>query len=201
MIRITRLTDYGIVLLSRFASGEPGRLFSARELGEATKIPQPTVSKLLKALTRAGLLESQRGTQGGYQLARAPRDVSVADVIHALEGPIALTDCTDEGAAACDIEHDCPVSSNWQRITRAVLGALEAIPLTEMASPFSEAAERAARKMASGVERYLADVEARKRAASASPEVGNGHGNGAADGVEDGIADPDAETTSVGDLS
>ncbi len=136
MIRITRLTDYGIVLLSRFAGAEQGAVLSARELSSETGVPLPTTSKILKTLTRAGLLTSHRGTQGGYSLARPPEEVTVSDVIGALEGPIALTDCSGEADGTCDIELTCPVRTNWQRITDAIREALEAIPLTEMTVSF-----------------------------------------------------------------
>lgn len=136
MIRITRLTDYGIVLLSRFARAEPGTVLSARELSSETGIPLPTASKILKTLTRAKLLTSHRGTQGGYSLDRAPEEVSVSAIIGALEGPIALTDCAGEADSGCDIELTCPVRTNWQRITDAIRDALDAIPLTEMTLSF-----------------------------------------------------------------
>ena len=136
MIRITRLTDYGIVLLSRFAGADPGTVFSARELSGETGIPLPTASKILKTLTRAGLLLSHRGTQGGYSLSRPPEQVTVSDIIGSLEGPIALTDCSGEADGSCDIELTCPVRTNWQRITDAIRDALDAIPLTEMTVSF-----------------------------------------------------------------
>jgi len=136
MIRISRLSDYGVVLLSRFAAEPPETVYSARELADATGIPLPTVSKILKALTRSGLLTSHRGTRGGYSLARRPEDISVADVIGCLDGPIALTDCSNVSDASCDIEVTCPVRTNWQRITDAVREALEAIPLTDMTVAF-----------------------------------------------------------------
>lgn len=136
MIRITRLTDYGIVLLSRFA-GEPAQaVLSARGLAEQTGIPLPTVSKILKTLTREGLLVSQRGTQGGYRLAREAPAISVADIILALDGPIALTECAGESGGLCEIELTCPVRSNWQRITDAIRDALAAIPLQDMTFTF-----------------------------------------------------------------
>ncbi len=132
MIRITRLTDYGIVLLSRFADEEPGTVLSARGLADQTGIPLPTVSKILKTVTREGLLSSHRGTQGGYSLSRTPDAISVADIIAALEGPIALTECAGEAGGLCEIELTCPVRSNWQRITGAIRDALASIPLKEM---------------------------------------------------------------------
>jgi FeS assembly SUF system regulator len=132
MIRITRLTDYGIVLLSRFAGETEEAVFSARELADQTGIPLPTVSKILKTLAREGLLLSHRGTQGGYSLARTAAEISVADIISALEGPIALTECAGEADGLCEIELTCPVRSNWQRITSAIRDALDSIPLHEM---------------------------------------------------------------------
>ncbi len=136
MIRVTRLTDYGIVLLTRFTSEAEGAVLSARELSGASGIPLPTVSKILKALTRGRILTSQRGTQGGYQLARPAADISVAAVVEALEGPIALTECSTEEDADCGIERSCPVRTNWQRITDAIRDALEAVSLEEMRMDF-----------------------------------------------------------------
>ena len=131
MIRITKQTDYGIVLLTRMA-GISGRLFTAPELAESAQIPQPTVQKVLKLLTRHGLLESHRGVKGGYTLARSPEEISVADVISALEGPIALTDCVDESPGDCAKTAFCPVRPNWQRINDVVRDALQGISLMEM---------------------------------------------------------------------
>ena len=135
MLRMTRLTDYGIVLLTHFAR-HPQRLTrNAPELAAAAHLPQPTVSKILKILAREGLLVPHRGAKGGFSLARPPEDITVADVITALEGPIALTECSTHGTDRCGIESLCPVTTNWRRINRAVLDALRGINLAEMASP------------------------------------------------------------------
>ena len=96
MIRMNKLTDYGVVLLTTFAR-EPAQGISARELSTRTGIPQPTVVKLLKTLLKAGLLVSQRGTKGGYALAKLPEEVPVSAVIEALEGPLAITECSMPG--------------------------------------------------------------------------------------------------------
>jgi Rrf2 family protein len=93
------------------------------------------VSKILKILAREGLLVPHRGAKGGFSLARSPLEITVADIISALEGPIALTECSTHGADRCGIESLCPVSTNWQRINRAVLDALSGVTLAEMASP------------------------------------------------------------------
>jgi FeS assembly SUF system regulator len=130
MIRISKLTDYSIVLLSHLAS-QPDVLVSTRDLSEATRLPLPTVEKLLKKLTASDLLVSERGVHGGYRLARRPGDVSIADVITALEGPIALTQCSSH-ADACGLESICPTKAPWRKINEAVLGALRGLSLAEM---------------------------------------------------------------------
>lgn len=135
MIRMTRLTDYGIVLLTHIAR-HPERLTrNAPELASAAHLPLPTVSKILKILAREGLLVPHRGAKGGFSLARAPEDITVAAIIEALEGPIALTECSSHGGEGCGIEPRCPVGSNWRRINRVVTEALSGISLAEMATP------------------------------------------------------------------
>jgi Rrf2 family protein len=93
------------------------------------------VSKVLKVLAREGLLVSHRGTKGGYSIARRPEDISVAEIIRALEGPIAITECTDILHGDCDLELLCPVRGNWHRINQAIREALEGISLAEMTQP------------------------------------------------------------------
>jgi FeS assembly SUF system regulator len=133
MIRITKQTDYGIVLLTQFAA-HPDRQANAPELAAETRLPLPMVSKILKLLVREGLLVSHRGVKGGYTLARSPEELSMAEIIGALEGPIAITECI-EVAGDCSHEQACPVRSNWQRINDAVREALEGITLAEMTHP------------------------------------------------------------------
>ncbi len=138
MLRISKLTDYGIVLLVRFArdaasSSEPAAPLTAREMAEATELPLPVVSKMLKSLAGAQLLDSQRGARGGYSLARDPRQVTVAEIIEALEGPIALMDCT-VGPGHCDQESRCGLSTPWLRINRAIQETLEKVTLAELAA-------------------------------------------------------------------
>ena len=138
MLRVTKLTDYAIVVLAEMARqlalpGEGDRAFAARDISEQTGVPQPTVSKVLKKLVRAALLESRRGVNGGYRLARPPEAISVADVICAIEGPIALTECAFEEPNSCEREGCCRVAVNWQRINDAVRRALEEVTLADMA--------------------------------------------------------------------
>lgn len=133
MLRISKLTDYGVVLCTHLAS--EGRR-SVRSLHARTAIPEPTIAKVLKALTRSGVVTSTRGASGGYALSRSADEVSVADIISALEGPIAVTECTDESAeTSCTHEPECGVRTNWQRINDAVQSALSNISLAEMTSP------------------------------------------------------------------
>lgn len=134
MLRISKLTDYGIVLLARFAGEAPGAILNAREMAEATALPLPVVSKMLKTLSGAELLDSQRGARGGYHLARAPGRVTVAEIIEALDGPIALMDCA-AGPGHCDVEASCSIREPWQRINQAVLQALRGVTLAELARP------------------------------------------------------------------
>jgi FeS assembly SUF system regulator len=134
MIRMSRLADYGVVLMTHIAQ-TPGRLHNAHELASASQLPVPTVSKILKALARGGLLASHRGAKGGYSLARSPEDISVGEIIVAIEGPISLTVCFDGDGDACEFEAICPTRGNWQRINDAIRRALDGITLAEMAAP------------------------------------------------------------------
>jgi FeS assembly SUF system regulator len=135
MIRITKQTDYGIVLLTQMAT-HAERQYSAPDLAAEARLPLPMVSKILKLLTREGVLVSHRGVKGGYGLARAPQAISMAEIIAALEGPIAITECVED-AGDCAHERLCPVRSNWQRINEAVLAALQSITLAEMVHPLA----------------------------------------------------------------
>ncbi len=134
MLRVTKLADYGIIVLTYFAIHR-GRTHNARDIALEARLPLPVVSKVLKLLTRAGLLSSQRGTKGGYALARLSKDITVAQIIRALEGPIAVTECTDAIKGDCNLEVRCPVRTNWHLINSAIHEALERITLEEMTQP------------------------------------------------------------------
>ena len=133
MLRVTRLADYGIVMLTFFANHSENT-YSARDIANAVKLPLPVASKVLKLLSKAGLLISQRGTKGGYGLARRPEEITVASIIHALEGPIAVTACTDKNRD-CGLETGCPVRTNWHMINQAIHSALDKITLAQMKQP------------------------------------------------------------------
>ena len=130
MLRISKLTDYGTVVLAHLA-GEPGTVCSAADVAQATGIGVATVSKLLKSLARAGLVTSTRGANGGYKLSRAPADISAASVIDALEGPVSITECSAVDSH-CDYESNCNVGNSWQRINIAIRRALEDISLNDL---------------------------------------------------------------------
>jgi len=135
MLRVTKLADYGIVLMTYFASNDEGQMHNTRDLAAEVSLPLPVVSKILKVLAREGLLISHRGTKGGYSMSRPAKRISVADIIRALEGPIAVTECTDRVHGDCNLERLCPVRSNWHRINEAIREALEKISLAEMSRP------------------------------------------------------------------
>lgn len=137
MLRVSKLTDYGTVMMTHMAR-QPERMHTATEVAAAVHLAAPTVVKLLKALAREGLLISRRGANGGYALARRPEKISVAEVIVAIEGPIAFTECSGtEGM--CAQERTCTIRGNWQRINQAVQQALEKVTLADMLLPVAVA--------------------------------------------------------------
>lgn len=131
MIKLSRFADYSIVLMTQLAA-RPGSLVQAPDMALLTGLPVPTVAKTLKRLSQAGLVESQRGTKGGYALVRDAADIPVTEIIVAVDGPIALTDCTVEENGVCEIEALCPTRTNWKKINEAVVGALRGITLADM---------------------------------------------------------------------
>jgi FeS assembly SUF system regulator len=133
MLRITKLADYGIVMLTFFAAN-PENTYAARDIANTAKLPLPIASKALKLLSKAGLLVSQRGTKGGYGLARPPEEITVASIIRALEGTMALTQCSDT-KRECGLEAGCPVRTNWQRINQVIHSELEKITLDQLTQP------------------------------------------------------------------
>ena len=136
MIRLSRITDYGIVLMAHLAGREAGTSHNAREVAGETGLPLPVVSKILKSLARQGLLVSHRGAKGGYGLARVPREITVPEMIQALEGPIGLTECTQH-PGACPQEASCDVREPWQHINAVVRDALAAVTLEDLVRPSS----------------------------------------------------------------
>ena len=144
MIRLSKLADYGIVLLTYFAR-EDKSVYTARELADVSRLPLPTVSKITKALCRGGLLVSHRGVKGGYSLSRPATEISVVDIIAAIEGPIAMTECSFTAPGLCEFEAACPVRGNWQRINQVVVHALSGLTLKDMKQPAPRSAKASLR--------------------------------------------------------
>lgn len=132
MLRISKLTDYAILMMVEMT--REGEMLSAHALADRIHVETPTASKVLKLLAGSGLLESYRGANGGYRVSREATDISVAEVIAAIEGPIAMTECSVE-EGLCSQEENCDLRSNWQRISLAVAQALRDVSLAEMSAP------------------------------------------------------------------
>lgn len=132
MLRISKLTDYAILMMVEMT--RDGGMLSAHTLAERVHVETPTASKVLKLLAGHGLLESFRGANGGYRVKREASAISVAEVIAAIEGPIAMTECSVE-EGLCSQEDQCELRGNWQRISLAVAQALREVSLAEMSAP------------------------------------------------------------------
>lgn len=135
MLRLSKLTDYGTVVMTSLAR-RPDALRNAADLAAETHIAAPTVSKLLKTLAHSGLVDSVRGAHGGYRLGRPANEIPMSEIISALEGPIAMTECAVHDGK-CGIESDCDVRGNWQLLNRAILSALETVTLADMVRPLT----------------------------------------------------------------
>ena len=135
MIRLKKVTDYGIVILTLFARDPKRQWHNASDIAKETHLPLPIVSKILKLLTHGALLNSQRGVKGGYSLAKDPENINVIEIVQVLEGPLGITQCTEKVKSECMIEEQCPVRTNWERINNVVFNALEEISLAELAKP------------------------------------------------------------------
>ena len=136
MLKMSKLADYGTVILTALV-GQSEQVQSAAEVATSIRIPLPTVSKILKILAREGLVISLRGARGGYLLARPPSQISIAQIIGAMDGPIGMTECSIT-PGLCTQESGCPVRANWQRVNRVVLQALQQVTLEHMMQPVAE---------------------------------------------------------------
>ena len=133
-MRLSSMADYAVVTMSAAARHCGGARVSAAELAVETGLPAPTVQKLVSLLSRAGLLRSVRGSGGGLQLARPAAAITLADIVEAVEGPIALTSCVESGKHDCALEGSCSVQPHWGIVNAAMRGALAGIPLTQLAA-------------------------------------------------------------------
>ena len=132
-MRLSHLADYAVVLMTAAARREAGERLSATELSTETGVPLPTAQKLMGQLAGAGLLSSSRGAAGGFALSRPATEISLADIVEAVEGPIALTMCSDSNNHQCILDAHCRVKPHIGVVGRAVRGALGAVRLTELA--------------------------------------------------------------------
>ena len=130
MLRLSKLTDYAVVVLVRLA-GAPG-VQTSPGIAATTGIPEPTVAKVLKTLAAGGLVASQRGARGGYRLVRPLSAIPIADVIGAVDGPIALAACVDGSSSECESQGLCPVRGRWDPVNDAIHQALSSITLADM---------------------------------------------------------------------
>jgi len=131
MLRISKMTDYALVIMNRLAKS-PVQQQRMEELAEATKLGLPTVRKLMRQLVAAGLVRSERGAKGGYQLARLPEMISIAQVVSAVEGPLAITECCDDDGG-CELSGGCEVEYHMPTINELIVQILSTISLTDMA--------------------------------------------------------------------
>ena len=131
-MRLTSLADYAVVMLAAAARHPAGARLSAGTLASETGVPLPTAQKLMGRLAAAGLLTSARGTGGGFVLARAADGISLADIIEAVEGPIAMTNCIEGSASECALEGSCRVKPHLNVANHAVRGALQSVSLASL---------------------------------------------------------------------
>jgi FeS assembly SUF system regulator len=142
-MRLSHLADYAVVLMTAAARRPTGARLSATELAQETGVPLPTAQKLMGQLAACGLLRSMRGASGGFSLARRASDISLADIVEAVEGPIAMTVCS-EGRSDCALDAHCRVKPHMGVVGDAVRGALDAVSLEQLCSPAKAGAQAAA---------------------------------------------------------
>lgn len=133
MLRISKMTDYGVVVLNKMVDAGAVRL-STEDLLQATQLPMPTIRKVMKTLSDAGLVIAQRGAKGGYRLARAASQIRVLDIVQAFEGPISLTECSSDDAQ-CEIIDSCSLSTSWNGINQLLVQMLSSVSLQDLRRP------------------------------------------------------------------
>lgn len=131
MIKLSKMTDYGVVIMSEMAR-KPERTMTAPDVSLYTGLPVPTAAKILRILAKSPFLNSHRGAHGGYKIAMAPKDISIAEIVRAMEGPVAVTSCVDDNGPDCTVESCCPMRGGWEKINRALNTALEEVTLADM---------------------------------------------------------------------
>lgn len=134
-MRLARMTDYAVVLLCQMARSPEQAMFTASALADSTGLPLPSVSKILKRLAQKEVVMAHRGANGGYGLARSAAEITAREIIVALEGPLVLAACVDEGEESCGFEQSCPIRGHWDPVNRAIHDGLGKVTLAEMAEP------------------------------------------------------------------
>ena len=134
MIRASKMADYAMMLLGQIAAHQ-AQCMSAHELSSVTGLPDPTVGKVLGRLGRTGLLDSRRDARGCYALARPAREITATDIVAAMDGPVAMTLCIEQGDTACELAQACPSRLGWHRVNAAIRGALDGVTLADIAAP------------------------------------------------------------------
>lgn len=133
MLKIGKLTDYGVLVLNQLAEAGSAKL-STEGIASITGLSLPTVRKVMKALVDAGLVMAQRGAYGGYRLARAPAQIRMLDIVQAFEGPVAVTECVSDDHA-CEITESCSLSSHWGGINQLLVSILARVTLQDIRHP------------------------------------------------------------------
>lgn len=134
MIKLGKLTDYAIAVMGQLAHEGMGNSRSASHISGKTAIPEPTVAKILKLLSKGNLVTSERGSMGGYRLVKAANLISIGEIITAMEGPVSIVSCV-ESHDNCGVAGSCPTKSSWNRVNEAIKSALESVKLAEMLAP------------------------------------------------------------------
>ena len=130
MLKVSKLADYGIVVLA--ALGETGVRMTAQELAQATRLPEPTVAKVLKLLAKGKIVASARGVNGGYRLTAETKTLPVSRIIAAIDGPIAITACVEAEASGCSYAGGCSMRGRWTAVNAAITQALDQVTLADM---------------------------------------------------------------------
>lgn len=131
MLRLSRLTDYAVVVLAAMAARQ-GCVLSSAALAEQTHVPEPTVAKILKMLARDGVVDSVRGAAGGYRLDKTAETVSIGAVVTAVEGPVALTACVEGSQQPCGMRECCPLRGKWDPVNEAIRAALASVTVADV---------------------------------------------------------------------
>lgn len=139
MIKLSRMSDYAVVVLEAL-SRDAGTSLAATQIAQVSNLPEPTVAKVLKLMAGGGVVTSQRGANGGYMLARTPKDITVYDIVTAIEGRLGLTACVDGGDEPCALEAHCAMSGRWDIVNEAVRETFQSITLDDMMQKHKKAA-------------------------------------------------------------